>query len=116
MRKGLGTMVLTAMVILGLLVVPVTAAEYPAKPINLIVVTPPGGSFDVIGRAFASVAEKLLGQPVVVLNKVGASGLVGTIAASPVSSRRVQPPAGREQYGKLDSMGGCKQPQASFRP
>jgi tripartite-type tricarboxylate transporter receptor subunit TctC len=81
MRKRLGTIVLMVMVILGLLTVPVIAAEYPTKPINLIVVAPAGGSFDVIGRAFASVAEKLLGQPVVVLNKVGASGLVGTIAA-----------------------------------
>ncbi len=43
MRKGLGTMVLMVMVVLGLLVGPVAAAEYPTKPINLIVVTPPGG-------------------------------------------------------------------------
>lgn len=52
-------------------------AEYPTKPITLICPAAPGGSIDVMGRMFASVAEKFLGQPLIVLNKTGAGTMVG---------------------------------------
>jgi tripartite-type tricarboxylate transporter receptor subunit TctC len=39
----------------------------------------PGGVNDIIGRAFASVAEKYLGQPMFIVNKPGASGVIGTL-------------------------------------
>ena len=58
------------------------AADYPTKPITLINPMAPGGSHDVLGRAFASVAEKYLGQPVVVVNKPGATGMLGTLAGA----------------------------------
>ena len=58
---------------------PVYAAEYPTRPISLISVYPPGGFFEVPGRAFAAAAEKLLGKPVVILNKPGAAGMLGTV-------------------------------------
>ena len=57
------------------------AADYPTRPITLINPFSAGGSLDVIGRAFASLAEKDLGQPVVVVNKAGASGMIGRVAA-----------------------------------
>jgi len=50
------------------------AQDYPAKPIRLIV-SFPGGSSDVLGRAFAQYAT--LGQPVVVENVSGANGAIG---------------------------------------
>lgn len=53
------------------------AAEYPSKPINVIVTVSPGGSNDIQTRAFASLAEKILKQPLVVLNKPQASGMLG---------------------------------------
>jgi tripartite-type tricarboxylate transporter receptor subunit TctC len=53
------------------------AADYPTKTITLISPMPPGGMHDVVGRGFAAVAEKRLGQTVVVMNKQGAGGLVG---------------------------------------
>jgi len=53
------------------------AADYPTRPVTLIIPRPPGGSSDVIGRAFATVAKEYLEQPIVVLNKTGASGMVG---------------------------------------
>ncbi len=61
------------------------AAEYPAKAITIINPNAPGGGHDIIGRAFASVAEKHLGQPLVVVNKPGASTMTGmlTVAQSP---------------------------------
>ncbi len=53
------------------------AADYPTRPITLIIPRPPGGSSDVLGRAFASVAKKYLEQPIVASNKTGASGMIG---------------------------------------
>ena len=58
------------------------AADYPTKPITLINPFSPGGSHDMLGRAFASVAQKYLGQPVVVVNKPGASGQIGGLAGA----------------------------------
>jgi tripartite-type tricarboxylate transporter receptor subunit TctC len=50
---------------------------YPTKPVSLMVAYPAGGSTDVGARILASIAEKDLGQPLVVLNKAGAGGQVG---------------------------------------
>jgi len=58
------------------------AADYPTKPITLINPMPPGGTLDIQARAFAPVAEKILGQPVVVVNKTGATGMVGGLAGA----------------------------------
>src|SRR3569832_825498 len=55
------------------------AADYPVKPIELIVPVAPGGGTDVVARAFAETARKYLPQqPIIVVNKPGASGAVGT--------------------------------------
>jgi tripartite-type tricarboxylate transporter receptor subunit TctC len=58
------------------------AQEYPAKPVRLIVPWPAGGSTDVLGRALSSDLGKQLGQPVVVDNRPGAAGKIGTVAAA----------------------------------
>ncbi len=50
---------------------------YPTKPVSLMVAYPAGGSTDVGARILAFIAEKALGQPIVVLNKAGAGGQVG---------------------------------------
>ncbi len=52
----------------------VQAAEYPIKPIQLIIPFKAGGSADVEGRIIAEAAERILGQPVVAVNKPGAGG------------------------------------------
>lgn len=57
-------------------------AEYPTRPITMINPMPPGGTLDLQSRAFASVAEKILGQPVVVVNKPGATGMIGGLAGA----------------------------------
>ncbi len=53
------------------------AADFPTKPINLIVPWPAGGAGDIVGRTLAEVAKKELGQPIIVDNKPGAGGNVG---------------------------------------
>jgi len=50
------------------------AQEYPSKPINLLVGYPAGGSTDLSMRALAAEAAKILKQPIVVSNVVGAAG------------------------------------------
>jgi tripartite-type tricarboxylate transporter receptor subunit TctC len=53
------------------------AQQFPDKPIQLMVAFPAGGSTDVAARIVAAIAEKALGQPIVVVNKGGAGGQVG---------------------------------------
>jgi tripartite-type tricarboxylate transporter receptor subunit TctC len=53
------------------------AAEYPTKAIIIINPYAPGGTLDLQSRAFAAVAEKIIGQPLVVMNKPGATGMLG---------------------------------------
>jgi tripartite-type tricarboxylate transporter receptor subunit TctC len=58
------------------------AAEYPTKTVTIINPNAPGGGHDVAARAFATVAEKILGQPFVVVNKAGASTMLGMTAVA----------------------------------
>jgi tripartite-type tricarboxylate transporter receptor subunit TctC len=70
-------MLLFAMVTCGLRL-DAEGATYPTKAITLVVTFPPGGGADTIARPLASVAQPHLGQPLVVLNKPGGGGAVGT--------------------------------------
>jgi tripartite-type tricarboxylate transporter receptor subunit TctC len=58
------------------------AANYPSRPITIIVPYPAGGPPDVIARVVAAPLEKELGKPIIIENKPGASTSLGTIAAS----------------------------------
>jgi tripartite-type tricarboxylate transporter receptor subunit TctC len=56
------------------------AQTYPSRPIRLIVTFPPGGSTDTMARALQPSLEKSLGQPIVIENRGGAGGSIGTDA------------------------------------
>jgi len=58
------------------------AQDYPSRPVRLIIPFPPGGSNDVVGRVFATRLSERLGRQVVVDNRSGAGGVVGTEAAA----------------------------------
>ncbi len=55
--------------------------DYPVKPVSLVCPFPAGGSRDIVGRIFAAAAEKYLAKPLLVINKAGASGVIGMQSA-----------------------------------
>ncbi|MGH6768980.1 MAG: Bug family tripartite tricarboxylate transporter substrate binding protein, partial [Xanthobacteraceae bacterium] len=61
---------------------PATAQSYPSRPISLIVPFPPGGSTTVVARIIAERMSETMGQTIVIDNRGGAGGTVGTRAAA----------------------------------
>lgn len=57
-------------------------ADYPSKPVKIIVPFPPGGTSDVMGRMLAEELTKILKQPFIIENIGGAGGTIGTERAS----------------------------------
>lgn len=77
MRRLASTLV-AAMALLSLGAAPVYAADtFPTKPIKIVVPFKAGGGMDVSTRFLATAGEKVFGQPVVVENRPGGSGLIG---------------------------------------
>jgi tripartite-type tricarboxylate transporter receptor subunit TctC len=58
------------------------AQPYPSKAVRLIIPYPPGGSNDIVGRMIAAQMSERLGHQVVVDNRGGAGGQLGTVAAA----------------------------------
>ena len=67
-----------AIITFGFFQAPAQAAD--SRPITLINPLPPGGTLDFQGRAFAAVVEKYLGRPIVVVNRTGWAGEVGSLS------------------------------------
>lgn len=61
------------------------AQPYPAKPVRIIAPAGAGGPVDIVCRAFSQTLSEVLGQPLIVENRAGAAGLIGTelVAKSP---------------------------------
>src|SRR5258708_291375 len=70
--KTLGVVILCAMPL------PANAQDYPNKPIRLVVPFPPGGPNDIIGRVLGQKMQELLGQLIIIDNRAGAGGVLGT--------------------------------------
>lgn len=82
MKKIFGVLGIGVLCVLGMPLISFAAGEYPARPITIISPYPPGGITDLHARAFAQVAQKYLGQPLVVVTKAGAGGMIGAQAGA----------------------------------
>lgn len=79
MQKLSQLLAIFAMLVLAVL--PAGAQTWPHKPLRIIAPYPPGGTSDIVSRYLALKLAPVLGQPVIVENRVGAQGIVGLEAA-----------------------------------
>ena len=79
----------TAIAIVTLLAAPMAwaADKYPARPLRMIVPFPPGGGTDIMARMVGQRLNDALGMPVVVDNRGGAGGIIGTELAARATAR-----------------------------
>jgi len=83
MRSNIRGMLMAAAGLVLALANPAFAqSDYPNRPIRLIIPFPPGGSNDVVGRMIGDQLSKQLGKQVVIDNRAGAGGVIGTELAS----------------------------------
>ena len=69
-----------------LLATPALAQQWPEKPMRVIVPLPPGGPSDIVLRSAAPKVQQILKQPLVIDNKPGANGNIGTAEAARASA------------------------------
>jgi tripartite-type tricarboxylate transporter receptor subunit TctC len=79
---GIPTVLLGALSALALLAAPAAAEDFPDRPIRLIVPFPPGGPNDIIARVIAQRMSELVKQPVLIDNRGGQGGVLGTEAVA----------------------------------
>lgn len=76
------TITFAAPVLLALIAIPIQAQEYPVKAIRFIAPNLPGGPTDILARLLGQKLAEAFGQPVVVENRAGAGGNIGTELAA----------------------------------
>ena len=86
--KPLGLGVVALLLASGILISIASAAEYPARPIRVVIPWPPGGSTDIVGRILAADLTARFKQQVLIDNRAGAASIVGLQFAT------AQPPDG----------------------
>ena len=86
--------------LLASLATPALAQTWPDRPLRMIVPFPPGGATDVFARRLAARLPAELGQPVVIENRTGAAGAIGTLEAA-----RARPDGQTLLFGTASTLG-----------
>jgi tripartite-type tricarboxylate transporter receptor subunit TctC len=81
MQRGPGAGLAAALLAVAC-ALPVSAQEYPAKPVRIIIGFPPGGATDLVARLMAPKYSIVLKQPFIVDNRAGANGVIGSDLAA----------------------------------
>ncbi len=77
-----GLMIRVAVLVLAAFSASLAVAQYPTRPVKILVPIPPGGAPDIVARVIAQKLAELLGQPMVVENRTGSNGnIAGELAA-----------------------------------
>lgn len=106
LNRSLGTLTMAAVAALGALAAaaPVVAQAYPTKPIRVVVGFPPGGGVDAVARIMVDELSKALGQPLLIENKPGAAGMLGSAEvakADPDGHVLLVAPGGHPIFGAM---------------
>jgi len=80
--RAVSTVIRAVALSLALAATAALAQDYPTRPIHMIVPYPPGGGTDIVARVITEPLGQALGQPIVIDNRGGAAGNVGTEAAA----------------------------------
>ena len=82
MRKPRSLLLAATGLLIALTASAAAQSDYPNRPIRLIIPFPAGGSNDIVGRAIATQMGERLGKQIIVDNRTGAGGVIGTELAS----------------------------------
>src|SRR6188768_3329233 len=75
-------LLMAASLLLALAAPAAAQSDYPNRPIRVIIPFPAGGSNDIVGRAIATQMGERLGKQLIIDNRTGAGGVIGTELAS----------------------------------
>jgi tripartite-type tricarboxylate transporter receptor subunit TctC len=78
MRRSIHTALIAIVLLLPVAGGNAWSQSFPTKPVRIVIGFPPGGGIDIVARIMAPKLSEALGQPVIVENKPGAGGVVGT--------------------------------------
>jgi tripartite-type tricarboxylate transporter receptor subunit TctC len=78
MKRFISTSLLALALVAGLAQTAHAQSDYPNKPIRMVVAWPPGSLIDVIVRIISEPLREILGQPIIVDNRAGATGVIGS--------------------------------------
>ena len=104
-RSTMRTMLMAAGFVLAAASPAFSQSDYPNRPVRLIIPFPPGGSNDVVGRMIGDQLSKQLGKQVVIDNRAGAGGVIGTELAAkekPVLYKNEETGASASIIGRLE--------------